>query len=270
MTDLYPVDDVMGDDALLDQLGSRSTARGEPVAVLLGALAAHADAPLPLRTGRSRRSRHRYLGAFAAVAIAASGAGVAAAVSMPDRGPSAANRARILQEMKDAARSDAPSGLLSRLGLPTASSPLLDEGLVLVRRPDGAIVLLPPAQASLVVAAERQAAGHRDAPGDGQDTAQGGDAQGGSTAGSPSEGDAAGAGAQGEQATGADASAKGNGHRGQDVPPAGPTPPGRPAPTSTEAILTTGGAKLAPTPTPTPTEDASDTATGTPTENSDG
>src|SRR6478672_3661019 len=127
MTDLHPIDDVIADDLLLDSLGSRSGGSGEPVAALLGAFAAHA--------------------------IAASGAGVAAAVSLPDRGPSGADRARVLQQMEDSARSSAPSGLFSRLGLPQTAGSTKAKGLVLVRRADGAIVLLPPAQAAAVEAA---------------------------------------------------------------------------------------------------------------------
>ena len=154
MTDLHPIDDVVADDLLLDSLGRRSGGSGEPVAALLGALAAHADTPLPGRSGtRRRRTQHRYLGAFAALAIAASGAGVAAAVSLPDRGPSSADRARVLQQMEDSARSSAPSGLFDRLGLPPTAGTTQAKGLVLVRRADGAIVLLPPAQAAAVEAA---------------------------------------------------------------------------------------------------------------------
>jgi hypothetical protein len=154
MSDLHPIDDVVADDLLLDALGRRTGGSGEPVAALLGALAAHADTALPGRSAhRRRRTQHRYLGAFAALAIAASGAGVAAAVSLPDRGPSSADRARVLQQMEDSAHSSAPSGLFARLGLPQTSGTTEAKGLVLVRRTDGAIVLLPPAQAAAVEAA---------------------------------------------------------------------------------------------------------------------
>lgn len=153
MSDLHPIDDVVADDLLLDALGRRTGGSGEPVAAVLGALAAHADTALPGRSAhRRRRTQHRYLGAFAALAIAASGAGVAAAVSLPDRGPSSADRARVLQQMEDSAHSSAPSGLFARLGLPQTSGTTEAKGLVLVRRTDGAIVLLPPAQAAAVEA----------------------------------------------------------------------------------------------------------------------
>ncbi len=84
MSDLSPLSDLVADDLLLDRLAGRVDAGSDPLAGLLGALAAHADTPLPLRTGRRRiGNKHRYLGAFAALAVAASGAGVAAAVTVP-------------------------------------------------------------------------------------------------------------------------------------------------------------------------------------------
>src|SRR5829696_1803702 len=148
MKDLSPMSDLIADDLLLDQLAGRVDAGSEPVAVLLGALASQADTPLPSRTGRRRiGNKHRYLGAFAALAVAASGAGVAAAVTLPDHGPSQADRARILEKMEESARNGAPSALLTRLGLPQASGD--DSGLVLARRADGVIVLVP---ATLVAA----------------------------------------------------------------------------------------------------------------------
>ncbi|WP_323100771.1 hypothetical protein [Intrasporangium sp. YIM S08009] len=264
MTDLHPIDDVIADDLLLDSLGRRSGGSGEPVAALLGALAAHADTPLPGRSGaRRRRTQHRYLGAFAALAIAASGAGVAAAVSLPDRGPSGADRARVLQQMEDSARSSAPSGLFERLGLPQTAGSTQAKGLVLVRRADGAIVLLPPAQAAAVEAAVAEAGpgtvgdaaqqggpGHQGGPGNqgavgaGQTAhppaggnGQGGDAQGGDGQGGDGQG--------GDQGT--DSTKNGNGTQG------------------TKGTKGTKGGKNAtgtPTPTtPTPTEPATSTQT---------
>src|SRR4051794_26501239 len=155
MNDLSPMSDLIADDLLLDRLAGRTDAGSEPVAALLGALAAHADTALPSRTGRRRiANKHRYLGAFAALAVAASGAGVAAAVTLPSNGPSQAERARVIQKMEESARSDAPSALLSRLGLPRTSGTTQAKGLVLARGRDGTIVLLPAA----VVAAQRRAA----------------------------------------------------------------------------------------------------------------
>ena len=126
MNDLAPLggmSDLIADDLLLDRLGRRGEAGPEPVAGLLLALAAHADSPLPARTGRRRiANKHRYLGAFAALAVAASGAGVAAAVTLPDGGSLVADRGRIEQRMEQNARSDAPSALLSRLGLPSTDA----------------------------------------------------------------------------------------------------------------------------------------------------
>ena len=155
MNDLSPMSDLIADDLLLDRLAGRVDAGSEPVAALLGALAAHADTPLPSRTGRRRiANKHRYLGAFAALAVAASGAGVAAAVTLPTNGPSQADRARIVKKMDESARSDSPSALLARLGLPQTSGTTEARGLVLARAEDGTIVLLPAA----VVAAQGRAA----------------------------------------------------------------------------------------------------------------
>ena len=155
MNDLSPMSDLIADDLLLDRLSGRVHAGSEPVAGLLGALAAHADTPLPSRTGRRRiANKHRYLGAFAALAVAASGAGVAAAVTLPSNGPSQADRAAIVKKMDESARSDTPSALLSRLGLPQTSRTTEARGLVLARAEDGSIVLLPAA----VVAARGRAA----------------------------------------------------------------------------------------------------------------
>ena len=155
MNDLSPMSDLIADDLLLDRLAGRVDAGSEPVAALLGALAAHADTPLPSRTGRRRiANKHRYLGAFAALAVAASGAGVAAAVTLPANGPSQADRARIVKKMDESARSDSPSALLARLGLPQTSGTTEAKGLVLARAEDGTIVLLPAA----VVAARGRAA----------------------------------------------------------------------------------------------------------------
>ncbi|CAN7480214.1 hypothetical protein LJR027_003088 [Terrabacter sp. LjRoot27] len=155
MNDLSPMSDLIADDLLLDRLAGRVDAGSEPVAGLLGALAAHADTPLPSRTGRRRiANKHRYLGAFAALAVAASGAGVAAAVTLPSNGPSQADRAAIVKKMDESARSGAPSALLSRLGLPQTTGTTQAKGLVLARADDGTIVLLPAA----VVAARGRAA----------------------------------------------------------------------------------------------------------------
>src|SRR3954470_23372667 len=124
--------DLVADDLLLNRLAGRVDAGSEPVAGLLGALAAHADTPLPSRTGRRRvANKHRYLGAFAALAVAASGAGVAAAVTLPGGGSLLADRARIEQRMEQNARSGAPSALLSRLGLPSTAGTSTAPGLVL-------------------------------------------------------------------------------------------------------------------------------------------
>jgi hypothetical protein len=110
---------------------------------------------------------------FAAIAVAASGAGVAAAVTLPTNGPSPAERARIVEKMDEGARSEAPSALLSRLGLPQTLGTTEARGLVLARAAHGSIVLLPAA----VVAdrarrgrggCERVARRRRRAPGGGQ------------------------------------------------------------------------------------------------------
>ncbi len=257
MTDLYPIDDLVADDLLLDRLGRRSGGADEPVAALLGALAAHADTPLPGRSAhRRRRTQHRYLGAFAALAIAASGAGVAAAVSLPDRGPSTADRARVLQQMDDSARSSAPSGLFRRLGLPQTAGTAQATGLVLVRRADGAIVLLPPAQAAAVEAAVAAAA-----PGVVGEAGQQGDAsqQGGS---GQAHGGTGGTGNQGAVGTGQTAHPPAGG-TGQDGNDQGGDQGGSDQGTKAAKGKGTKGGKNAtgtPSPsTPTPTEPAPST-----------
>lgn len=152
MNDLSPLSDLVADDLFLDRLARRTDAGSEPLAGLLGALATYADTPLPARTGRRRMAKkHRYLGAFAALAIAASGAGVAAAVSLPEAGRQP-DRGRLAQQMEQSARSNAPSALLSRLGLPQTNGTTTARGLVLARRADGAIVLLPAAVAAAELA----------------------------------------------------------------------------------------------------------------------
>lgn len=146
MSRLIPMSDLLADDLMLDRLAAREPAGSEPVAGLLAALADHADTPLTVRAGRRRRSRtHRYLGPFAALVVAASGAGVAAAVTIPHHAADPGERARVVKEMDAAARSGAPSALLSRLGLPRTTASTDARGLVLARRGDGAIVLVPAA-----------------------------------------------------------------------------------------------------------------------------
>ena len=147
MNEPFPLDDLIADDLLLDRLAGRRPAGDEPVATLLSAVADHADRPL---TGRSRRRRahgRRLFAALAVLTVGVSGAGVAAAVTLPDYLPGAAERARIEKIMEANAASNRPSALLSRLGLPTAAVAELGahRGLVLVRRTDGQIVLMPAA-----------------------------------------------------------------------------------------------------------------------------
>ncbi|MGW5242188.1 hypothetical protein ACWEOW_24940 [Monashia sp. NPDC004114] len=277
MTDLFPMSDLAADDLLLDHLAARRDAGGEPVAVLLSALAANADTPLPAHTGRRKVGRkHRYVGAFAALAVAASGAGVAAAVTLPSRGLSPADRARIEQKMEQSAHSDAPSGLLTRLGLPQTSGTTEARGLVLYRQPDGTIVLLP---ASVVAAAEASgglavalggasdgvaqggAAGVTGNNGNAWGATQGGNSDGNANAGSqggdtptstptgtatdPGSGDGDGD-SQGGQGTTKDKNV---------VPPTGtPTPTPTPTPTATGTPTASGRPLLAPTPPPPPTD----------------
>lgn len=146
MSRLVPMSDLAADDLLLDRLGAREPAGSEPVAGLLAALADQADTPLRSRAGRGRGGhRHRYLGPFAALVVAASGAGVAAAVTLPHHAPDPAEKARVVRQMDAAARSDAPSALLSRLGLPRTTGATDAQGLVMARRDDGVIVLVPAA-----------------------------------------------------------------------------------------------------------------------------
>ncbi len=147
MNEPFPLDDLIADDLLLDRLAGRRTAGDEPVATLLCAVAAHADRPLTGRTRRRRTHGRRLVAALALLTVGASGAGVAAAVTLPDYLPGAAERARVEKIMEANAASNRPSALLSRLGLPAAAVAELgaDRGLVLVlvRRADGQIVLVP-------------------------------------------------------------------------------------------------------------------------------
>jgi hypothetical protein len=276
MTDLFPMSDLAADDLLLDRLGGRGEPGGETVAVLLGALAAHADTPLPARTRRRRTARsHRYVGAFAALAVAASGVGVAAAVTIPDRGLSLADRARIEQKMRESARSDAPSALLTRLGLPQVSGVTEASGLVLYRRPDGAIVLLPAS----VVAAANAAGGFALAVG--SDSIVPGEAQPGSTA---PNGNAFGAGQAGSASAGSHggdtqtggSTDPGNDHGDdngddngdQQEPQATPTPPPTGGDQNGNAKVGKGKNVVPPTPKPVPTGTPQPTPTGTPTADS--
>ena len=144
MNDPSPLSDLIADDLLLDRLAARVDAGSDRLAGLLGALAAQADTPLPLRTGRRRiGNKHRYLGAFAALAVAASGAGVAAAVTVPAHGSSQPDRALTVTLTDDSARSHVPTTPLPRLGLPQTSRSTHTPALVLARRGDGDVVLVP-------------------------------------------------------------------------------------------------------------------------------
>jgi hypothetical protein len=268
MNDLSPMSDLIADDLLLDRLAGRVHAGPEPVAGLLGALAAHADTPLPSRSGRRRiANKHRYLGAFAALAVAASGAGVAAAVTLPSNGPSQADRARIVQKMDESARSDAPSALLSRLGLPQTSGTTYAKGLVLARADDGTIVPLPAG----VVAAQMRAAaaGTHGMPG-----AVAGAQGGGPGASGPAGNGQAGNGQAGNGQAGNGQAGNGPGGTGGTVGSGGTTSDqggtvaggsqtgNPPAPNSGKrpVVGTRGGKKPTVTPTPTPTSTPTATA----------
>jgi hypothetical protein len=276
MTDLTPMSDIIADDLLLDRLGARLDAGSEPVAVLLGALAAHADTPLAARTVRRKvGKKHRYVGALAALAVAASGAGVAAAVSLPDRGLSQADRLRIEQKMEQNARSGAPSVLLSRLGLPQTSTATDASGLVLARQPDGRIVLVPPAvaaelyseQGGLVLGAGPggTAAG---VPGEGagggpqgnpNKDPQGANAQGANPQATPQGnalGDTQGGNGQGDTTGGGSSTGDPSGQPGDQQDPVSGSNAG-----NAGKGVNNGKKAVAPTPTPT----ATSTATPTPT-----
>lgn len=90
MTTRLPLPQLLADDALLDRLGSRAETGSEPVAVLLGALAAWSDGPagprrpvvLPPRRLRPRR----VLAVVGLVTVGLSGVGVAAARTVTDPG----------------------------------------------------------------------------------------------------------------------------------------------------------------------------------------
>lgn len=251
MNDLSPMSDLIADDLFLDRLAGRVDAGSEPLAGLLGALATQADTPLPSRTGRRRiANKHRYLGAFAALAVAASGAGVAAAVNLPSNGPSQADRARIVKMMDESARSSAPSALLARLGIPQTVGTMQASGLVLARRDDGTIVLLPAAMV----------AGGRPQAGAGQTEASGvaGNVQGGSAVTGNRQADHAANGngqggtgsTGGSDVAGGTTAGQGGGQGGQG----GSTQTGTPQATNSAkkpATATKGGRKATPTSTVT-------------------
>ena len=260
MTDLSPMSDLVADDLLLNRLGGRMDAGPEPVAALLGALAAHADTPLPGRTARRRSgNRHRYIGAFAALAVAASGAGVAAAVSLPDRGLSQAERARIEQQMEQSARSTAPSALLTRLGLPQTSGTTLAHGLVLARAADGSFTLLP---ASVVAAQATTPNGLALGPsGSNGGNAQGGGGQGGNAQGGGQGGGGSGGNAQGNTGN---TGGSGGGSSNDDGDSQGGTGTTSDSKSGNTGKGVNNGKKApAPTPTPTPTSTTDATVTST-------
>ena len=159
MSDPTPIDDLIADDLLLDRLSARLPAGDEPVAALLCAVAAHADRPLTARMRRRHAHSRRVFAAFAVLAVGASGAGVAAAVTLPQYVPGAAERARIERAMDANAASNRPSALLSRLGIPADADLGAERGLVLMRLADGQIVLVPAAAASSASVLTRSFAG---------------------------------------------------------------------------------------------------------------
>ncbi|WP_147065142.1 hypothetical protein [Terrabacter aerolatus] len=245
--------ELIADDLFLDRLAGRVDAGPDPLAGLLGALATQADTPLPSRTGRRRiANKHRYFGAFAALVVAASGAGVAAAVTLPANGPSQADRARIVTLMDDSARSSAPSGLLTRLGIPQTVGTTQAAGLVLARRADGTIVLLPAARATTGrPTAEAPGAAGAEASGNGQD-GNGQDAKGSKAATGNGQG------THGTKAV------TGNGQGGKVQGGASGADSQAVTPPATNhgkkpTAGSKGGKKVTPTPTPTTTASATDT-----------
>ncbi len=81
-----PLPALVADELLLDRLGARADAGSEPVALLLGAVARHADNPLGGPARRSGRGRRRFVTVLTAITVGASGASVAAAVTVPRHG----------------------------------------------------------------------------------------------------------------------------------------------------------------------------------------
>ncbi|MCU1536092.1 MAG: hypothetical protein JWP82_443, partial [Humibacillus sp.] len=175
MSDPTPLEALLADDRLLDRLGARlgdesghasahtrghaaGGAADDAVASLLAAVAAHADRPLPSAPRRRRPHGRRLVAALALLTVGVSGAGVAAAVTLPVYGPGAAERARVQRAMDDSAADSRPSVLLSRLGIPADADLGAGRGLVLVRRSDGDIVLVPVGSPAAVAAARAAAA----------------------------------------------------------------------------------------------------------------
>jgi hypothetical protein len=189
---------------------------------------------------------------FAAIAVAASGAGVAAAVTLPSNGPSPAERARIVEKMDEGARSEAPSALLSRLGLPQTLGTTEARGLVLARAADGSIVLLPAA----VVAdrARAAAAGANGLPGAVAEAPGGGQAPNGPVGNGETGASQGGAG-------GSEPGVPGGTTGDQGGTTAGGSQTGTPTATNhgkKPAAVTKGGKKPAAPPTSTPTTDVVD------------
>lgn len=150
--------DLAADEQLLDRLGARSDAGTDPVALLLAALARHADTPLRTGPAPRRFTRRRTLTALTALVVGASGAGVAAAVSQP--------QAWLTREPARVTAFDAARPALTQPGqltlAPLPAPVVASDGYILVRDAAGQIVLLPPkvvvevapAPAPVVVAAE--------------------------------------------------------------------------------------------------------------------
>ncbi len=126
MSSPTPLSALAADDLLLERLGSRADAGGEPVAVLLSAFARHADTPLAGPARRGGRGRRRFVTVLTAITVVASGASVAAAVTLPHR--TSGDRAH--HGLSTRAAFDGPTGATRATDSTGATGPTGAEGLV--------------------------------------------------------------------------------------------------------------------------------------------
>jgi hypothetical protein len=252
MRELSPLNDVVADDLLLDRIGSGGEGGTEPVAVLLGALATYAGAPLqPGRAGRRSR-RHRFLSGLAVLAVGASGAGVAAAVTQPHLGGSVPDDALVVRAHAPAIHrepSQDRSGTsaltevrLSALAFGGPSGPVGGS-------PDATHVVTPPRAPSASAAADPTSVTNLVVPGPAVPSTGAG-----SATGSPTDGQGAGSTAPAPQAPSGDGTVQGP----------TPTDPSTTAPGGDSATATAPPTSSSSPPSgtgdPTPEPTTSDTA----------
>lgn len=128
MTEPTPMSEVFEDELLLDLIAARADVGSEPVAEILGSLAAWSDQPI----GPTHRTRHvvvprrwrprRAVATLGLLAIGLSGAGVAAAMTRSATVPS--NRTHQVASPQWAAPTPAPEGTMAGSGLRWSTQPV--------------------------------------------------------------------------------------------------------------------------------------------------